>query len=134
MKTPLLPNGEIDYQAIVKPPLLPNGKIDYHALWLMALGATREILFWSKTYRPHDFINRPNPRADIAVQILRNPKNKMGYMGFALCRICDAHLGSHDFAAHGFVWPQGAEHYIIAHQLWIPELDDLIAAANPLAP
>ncbi len=117
----------------MKIPLLPNGKIDEYATWLIGMGATRAILFWSETHRPEDFINRPNPRADMAIEILRNPHRKMGYMGSANCRICNANLGSWDFAAHGFVWPQMAEHYIIAHQLWIPYLDDLIAAANPLA-
>jgi hypothetical protein len=111
-------------------PRLPNGEIDMTAMWLMNMDATRAILYWSDLYRPHDFVGRPNPRAAEAVDLLRKPSYKMGWMGYAHCRICKESLGTHDFSAHGFVWPEKAEHYILAHGLWIPDLDDLLAAAK----
>jgi hypothetical protein len=54
----------------------------------------------------------------------------MGYMGYAECRICGKRLGTRDFYGNGFVWPELAEHYIIAHQVWTPGCSELLAAVR----
>jgi hypothetical protein len=50
-------------------------------------------------------------------------------MGWASCRICGANLGSRDLTAFGFVWPEKAEHYIVAHDVWTPECTQLFQRA-----
>lgn len=49
---------------------------------------------------------------------------------FAICRICDAALGNRDFFGHGFIWPEGAEHYVLVHSVWTPECDEMLAAVR----
>jgi hypothetical protein len=54
----------------------------------------------------------------------------MGYMGWADCRICGERLGTRDFFGHGFVWPEKADHYVLAHGVWTPDCDELLAAVR----
>jgi len=50
-------------------------------------------------------------------------------MGWANCRICDVQLGSMDLTRFGFAWPEKADHYVVAHDVWTPECSDLLRAA-----
>ena len=90
--------------------------------------------------QPKDHIRTDVSRTDrealaCALQI-RSPENPeggdvlMGYMGWADCRICGVQLGTQDLGRFGFVWPEGCEHYILAHDVWVPGLDFLLAAAR----
>ena len=54
----------------------------------------------------------------------------MSYFGFANCRICSAQHGTSDFFGHGFVWPEGADHYVFNHKVWTPECDEMLAAVR----
>jgi hypothetical protein len=47
-------------------------------------------------------------------------------MGWASCRICGAQLGSMDLTRFGFVWPEKAEHYVVAHDVWTPECSEIL--------
>jgi hypothetical protein len=92
----------------------------------------REILYWSSSRRPQDFV-----RTDVSQQerarlasILANGKRVEAYMGFANCRICGIELGTQDLGGCGFVWPEKAEHYILAHGVWTPGCTELLRAAG----
>ena len=54
----------------------------------------------------------------------------MSYFGYATCRICGAQLGSKDMFGHGFVWPEGADHYVINHKVWTRECDEMLVAVR----
>ncbi len=54
----------------------------------------------------------------------------MGYMGWADCRICGDRLGTRDFFGHGFVWPELADHYVLKHDVWTKECDEMLAAVR----
>ena len=56
----------------------------------------------------------------------------MSYLGWADCRICGARLGTRDFYGNGFVWPERADHYLVAHQVWTPECDEMLAVVRRL--
>ena len=99
------------------------------------------IMFWLPMNRGQDDYPKRNPKGfirddipqakrDAVVDILTHPEHDAAQRGFALCRMCKDVLGTHDFMGHGFVWPERAEHYILEHGVWIPELDDLLVAAN----
>jgi hypothetical protein len=87
----------------------------------------RRMLYWGRASgeRPHDHIRSDVPevsRRSVAF-ILQNGKDahpSTQAMGWASCRICGANLGSRDLTAFGFVWPEKAEHYILAHGVWTP--------------
>jgi hypothetical protein len=54
----------------------------------------------------------------------------MGYLGYATCRICRKQLGTRDFFGHGFVWPEKADHYVLIHDVWTKECDEMLAAVR----
>lgn len=54
----------------------------------------------------------------------------MSYLGWADCRMCKEQLGTRDFFGHGFVWPEKAEHYILAHDVWTPECNEMLATVR----
>lgn len=88
--------------------------------------------------QPRDHVRKNVPRADqvelaLALQLRShvNPDGGdvlMSYMGFAECRICGERLGTRDLFGHGFVWPEKAEHYVLVHDVWTKECDEMLAA------
>lgn len=99
-----------------------------------ASAPTREIMFWSESSPPSKFAGRlrdvPPGDALLAISVLRAGRPVQAYLGWADCRICGATLGTQDMGALGFVWPEKAEHYVEAHEVWTPELGELVAAAK----
>lgn len=93
------------------------------------------MLYWGREVgqRPHDFLTRsPSWKKKAVALILRNGHDAtpgIHALGWANCRICNADLGSLDLTRFGFVWPEKAEHYIMKHDVWTPECDDLLRAA-----
>ena len=91
--------------------------------------SAQEILFWSDQHRPQDYencvLNVPTEKVDRVVEALQGGENLSQMRGWANCRICDENLGSSDLGGHGFVWPELAEHYIIEHGVWSPDLNKL---------
>lgn len=87
----------------------------------------KEILFWSDDHRPEDYqncvLNVSEEKITRVVEALQAGTTLESYKGWADCRICGEHLGSADVGGHGFVWPQLAEHYIVEHGVWTPDLD-----------
>lgn len=86
------------------------------------------MLYWERTVgqRPQDFIDPhvPTWARDAVVFMLKNGVDAhpgIQAMGWADCRICGANLGSRDLTRFGFVWPEKAEHYLTAHDVWTPE-------------
>lgn len=71
-------------------------------------------------------------RAAKLVAILKSGSEICGYRGMAECRMpgCQCLIGSKDLGAHGFIWPQGCEHYVTHHSVWPPGADELIAASE----
>jgi len=45
---------------------------------------------------------------------------KESYMGFSWCRICKCHNGSEEYYWGRYIWPEGFKHYIIEHNIEIP--------------
>lgn len=96
----------------------------------------RRMLYWGQSAgdRPQDHVRDDVPavqRRSVAF-ILQNGRDahpSVGTMGWASCRICGANLGSRDLTAFGFVWPEKAEHYIVAHDVWTPECTQLFQRA-----
>jgi len=88
--------------------------------------------------QPRDHVRRGVPAVDrlmlIDVLQLRSATNPSGgavlasHASWAICRMCGRPLGTRDFFGHGFVWPEGAAHYVVAHQVWTPECDEMLAA------
>ena len=100
----------------------------------------RPILYWKEVRDgsvikdgpdPHDFTNVAvdQRRCERVVYVIASAPSVEAWRGWANCRICGAHLGSHDLAAFGFIFPEFSEHYLIKHGLWMPELDDLYEAS-----
>lgn len=84
--------------------------------------------------RPQDSVdlNVPAWRRQALVFILKNGVDAhpdIRAKGWASCRICGAMLGSMDLTRFGFVWPEKAEHYVLAHDVWTPECSLLLESA-----
>lgn len=90
--------------------------------------------------QPRDHVRHDVPwpdREEVAKALqLRSTMNPtggdvlMGFMGWADCRICGERLGTRDFFGRGFVWPEKAEHYILAHHVWTSGCDELLAVVR----
>lgn len=94
-----------------------------------------KILFWSPIHRPQDFVRAtPHPDRDELATILAKGNVCDAYMGWAECRICGERLGTRDFGGCGFLWPEKAEHYLLAHSVWTPGCDALLAAVRRRSP
>lgn len=48
------------------------------------------------------------------------------YLGFSECRICGKRNGNSEFTDGRFLYPEGLLHYIIEHNIRIPELEKYI--------
>jgi hypothetical protein len=86
------------------------------------------LLFWSASNRPQDFVRHdipPEDRALVVYALVWGWKVRF-YLGYADCRICGERLGTTDMAAHGMVYPQKAEHYLLEHDVWTPGCDELL--------
>lgn len=97
------------------------------------------VMYWGDKVgeRPQDFVDSrvPASRREALAFIFKNGIDAhpgVQAKGWASCRICGALLGSMDLARFGFVWPQKAEHYVLAHGVWTPECSALLERA--LAP
>jgi hypothetical protein len=90
-----------------------------------------KILYWSEDYKPQDLVRTDVSLAkrEAVAEILAKGKVMARYRGRARCRICHKLLGSCDLGRYGFSWPQGAEHYVIKHGVWVDEFEDLIEEA-----
>ena len=82
--------------------------------------------------QPKDHVRRDVPRADREelARVLQRGDVGTAYMGWADCRICGRQLGTRDFFGYGFLWPEKAEHYVLEHDVWTSECDELLAAVR----
>jgi hypothetical protein len=90
---------------------------------------------------PKHHIRPGIPRADreaLAVA-LASGKKAESYFGYAECRICSSseigavrrtEIGCADLYGWGYIWPAGAEHYILEHDVWTPDCTRLLAAVR----
>jgi 2'-5' RNA ligase len=87
---------------------------------------SQKLFFWSDDHRPQDFAGHVSTvGASVVkrvVEALQNGQTHVSYKGWADCRICGDHLGSQDLYAEGYIWPSKAEHYILKHGVWTPDL------------
>jgi len=60
-----------------------------------------------------------NERQDVA-DYLRRGFVARASMGYALCRMCKRQLGDLDLTDGVYVWPEGLDHYISAHDVCLP--------------
>lgn len=107
---------------------------------LQPLLDTIAVALGRKRGQPKDHVRHDVPPVDrleliraLQLRSVTNPAGGavlMNYMGWAVCRICGKRLGTRDFAAHGFVWPEKADHYLVAHQVWTPECAEMLAAVR----
>ncbi|MEK6833229.1 MAG: hypothetical protein AABY32_04225 [Nanoarchaeota archaeon] len=58
---------------------------------------------------------------DKIVQYLSKGSDAICWRGFAGCRICDTLLGTRCLSDGTWIWPQRLEHYIIEHNIVLPE-------------
>lgn len=93
----------------------------------------KPIFFWDDTHKPQDFIvsGIPALKRFALAGVLARGKMIASYRGIALCRMpnCKEGLGSQDWAAYGYKFPNGCEHYVLKHGVWLPDCDDLLEAA-----
>jgi len=98
------------------------------------------IMYWSQGKRPEDYEDAAGyiepERRRWVIETLKTSPTVEEWRGGAGCRLCRVYhntstlLGHRDLGAFGFVWPEGAEHYIIEHGVWHPDLDALYEAAH----
>lgn len=94
---------------------------------LKAIGYWREPEFpeGERLPEPQDMVD-PHWRPDERVLIgsyLRTGKVAQQWKGFAVCRLCapSTGLGSCDLTDGEWVWPEGLEHYVEEHGLFLPD-------------
>jgi hypothetical protein len=92
----------------------------------------KKILFWDENHKPQDFVNTNVRELDRnrIIDIMKRAVSTRRYKGFARCRICGDRLGASDMKWGKYVWPQKAEHYVEKHDVWVPEFNDIIEAAD----
>jgi len=87
----------------------------------------KPILYWSEKHCPQDYENCissvSTEAVDRVIAALRLGENVQQARGWANCRICEASLGSSDLSSNGFMWPSQAEHYVVEHGVWTPDLN-----------
>jgi hypothetical protein len=100
----------------------------------------RPLLYWGTDpgERPQDFVDARVPswaREAIAFVLSNGVDAHPGIqaMGWADCRICGAQLGSMDLTRFGYAWPEKAEHYLVEHNVWTFECDELLRAVLAFA-
>lgn len=73
---------------------------------------------------PRDFVDAgwdPDER-DLVAQYLRSGFLVRAYMGYSRCRICDRENGDADLTDGVFIWPDGLAHYIVEHEVRLPDI------------
>ncbi len=97
----------------------------------------QRILYWGVELgaRPQDHV-----RTDISRRYRHELAAVLGagaeshpdirYKGSATCRICGEQLGARDLHGHGYEWPEKAEHYVLAHDVWTPGCEALLQASR----
>lgn len=90
--------------------------------------------------QPRDHVRQGVPKEDrdelaraLQLQSVGNPIGGhvlMRYMGWANCRMCGERLGTRDFFGHGYVWPEMSDHYILVHDVWTKECDEMLAVVR----
>lgn len=78
---------------------------------------------------PQEWVIRTVDREsrELVGNALAQGKVLMRFMGYAECRLCGRQLGSADLYGFGFIWPEKAEHYVLDHDVWTPECNELYA-------
>lgn len=96
------------------------------------VGLIATIFIGSPPRRPEDCINPyvPLRKRQQVAKLLAAGAPIEKYFGHAHCRICGVELGHCDLAGYGFIWPEKAEHYVLEHDVWTPELDLFYNAAR----
>jgi len=69
----------------------------------------------------------PQAKIDAAVKALKGGQLLEAEALYATCPLCQYRLGCRDHSDRGLIWLDGSEHYVLAHGLWVPELDQLLA-------
>ena len=100
-------------------------------------GKLIDIFFWGTTKDskpdPRDFVkeNKEAVHRLALAGVLMNGETIASYRGIAMCRMpnCKVGLGSSDLAAFGYRFPQGCEHYVLMHNVWVPGCDELLGLA-----
>jgi hypothetical protein len=93
----------------------------------------KPIFFWDDAHKPEDYVVNGIPalkRLALA-GVLMSGEMIASYRGLAKCKMpkCASAIGSQDWATHGYKFPDGCEHYVIVHGVWVPGCDDLLELA-----
>ncbi|MEV6283405.1 hypothetical protein [Kribbella sp. NPDC051770] len=59
---------------------------------------------------------------DMTAVYLRHGLVARAYMGPATCRVCGRRNGSVELTDFVYVWPEGLSHYLLEHQVRLPEV------------
>ena len=86
-------------------------------------------MFWTPDKPPTNYIRTDVPTADrgMVIGALTSGRPIEYYLGWGICRICGVVLGTADMEVHDLVYPEGAEHYLLEHQVWTPGCEELLA-------
>ena len=92
----------------------------------------KQMLFWSTFTPPSKFIRNdiPKDRREFLATLLQRGQLGQCYMGWADCRICGKMLGTCDMETFDMIYPEKAEHYILVHNVWTIECDELLRRAS----
>lgn len=82
------------------------------------------IFFWSDEHKPQDYIvsGIPALKRLALAGVLMGGEMIASYRGLAICRMpkCKYMIGSQDWEAFGYKYPNGCEHYVLYHNIWVP--------------
>ena len=89
--------------------------------------ARKRIMYWSHDKKPDDFVTDiPAEKKQKAIAVLSSGEPVKFWMGWANCKMCWTRLGTNCVGNDTHMWPEMAEHYVSAHNVWVPELDEII--------
>ena len=98
----------------------------------------KDIMFWSESLDPRQLVGlSANVDSAIiyrAVSKLQSGRITTRYRGYATCRLCGQKLGSCDMVSGHWRFPEGAEHYILKHGVWYPDLDAFVGKVAQAIP
>lgn len=91
---------------------------------------TVTILVWGDAplRNPKEWvIDTPKHKKDLVAKYLDYGGRCVSGGSPANCVICDKFLGDCRYSDGRYVWPEQASHYVLKHNVWVPEHEELFA-------
>ena len=112
--------------------------LEQRPLSLKEMELATRMFFWSEEKPPMKFVDDSKyaqQRLTLA-GALRMGKVLNSFRGMARCRFpqCGEVLGSQDLVFKGldknYIYPSKCEHYVLMHNVWVPEADEFLVAVE----